>query len=438
VFEWQVVMPVLSVQTLSGVLACFVLLRPSAVWRLALLCAVLAVEFVTLLPNPYSAGLLLHLSAVALAGWFALRLLRDRAVPDHAEIVARVLPFLRWGLLLAWFSDAISKLNTGFLSSVGTCAPHVLEELPLLHIGEDLFGPLAITQLLAEFAIPLMLIFPRTRTTGVALAAGWYALIALGGNPANAALMFAFVLLFLPAATLSAAGARLRETGRTLTTPQLRTLARARWALAGLAAVWIAGLTMNEALPYEIAVRLSRWSAIAIVVAWIGLWAMLLVQLRPGRGDAHALRLRDGLLVCALAVMVLNSLCPYVGLKTDWSFSQYGNLRTETGHWNHLVLPEAMRVFGTQDHLVRLIAVDGDDRLAGLAERNGDNLLVLPDARRMLAAYDQDASVYYELDGVRRFALRLGEDHVLGGGVSPLTNLLGRWRRVPLEPTCQF
>ncbi len=54
--------------------------------------------------------------------------------------------------------------------------------------------------------------------------------------------------------------------------------------------------------------------------------------------------------------MVLNSVSPYVGLKTESSLTMFSNLHTEGDQWNHLLFPEAVRVFPYQDHPVRILA----------------------------------------------------------------------------------
>ena len=49
-------------------------------------------------------------------------------------------------------------------------------------------------------------------------------------------------------------------------------------------------------------------------------------------------------------------LCPYMGLKTQGSFTMFSNLRTEAGEWNHYLLPRQMRVVSQyQDALVKIV-----------------------------------------------------------------------------------
>ena len=44
------------------------------------------------------------------------------------------------------------------------------------------------------------------------------------------------------------------------------------------------------------------------------------------------------------ALVFLNALTPYVGLKTQNSWTMYSNLQTEPGRWNHSLIPEVVRL----------------------------------------------------------------------------------------------
>ncbi|MGH3615759.1 MAG: hypothetical protein ACRDRK_24815 [Pseudonocardia sp.] len=442
VFEWQAVVPVWSLHTLSGIAAVAVLLAPATVWRTALLCGVLGIEFISLLPNPYSAALLAHLTAAAVAvSWIVLRLRSPQAARDPGAVFERIAPFLRITFLLSWFLDAFAKLNTGFLFDLGTCAPDFIDEIPVLRVPEALYPAAAVAMLALEFGIPALLLFRRTRSVGIVVALGYYAILTAGGNPSQAVLACSALLVFLPVGMLSSAAATLRAWVPPDRRLSLRTALRSPWALVVLSGMWLLALEADELMAFEVAVRVSRWSAIAIGLVWLALGAWLLVRLRgqlvPDPIPPVGLRVRDGVLIGALAIFVLNAASPYIGLKTDYSFDQYSNLRTESGHWNHLVLPEAVRIFGSQDHLVRLIHAKGDRQLVNTVESKRDELLVLTDARRLVAKYP-DGQVHYELDGEPRFAARLANDPVLGAPVSPITDLLGRWRRIPLDGGCRF
>ena len=89
--------------------------------------------------------------------------------------------------------------------------------------------------------------------------------------------------------------------------------------------------------------------------------ALLAIRGVEGRPAGQLMVLRPKLLWLYVAFLVLSPLSPYIGLKTRSALSMHCNLRTETGHWNHLFLPEGMRVFNYQDDLVEVIDSDLSD-----------------------------------------------------------------------------
>jgi hypothetical protein len=99
-------------------------------------------------------------------------------------------------------------------------------------------------------------------------------------------------------------------------------------------------------------------------------------------------RFVSALLVGAL---VMNSASPYLGLKTQASFSMYSNLRTEGTEWNHAIMPSFMRIMSLQDTLVTVLEVGRTDAtLTPLAETG--NRVVPFEARRAIRIACRDAS----------------------------------------------
>ncbi len=126
---------------------------------------------------------------------------------------------------------------------------------------------------------------------------------------------------------------------------------------------------------------------------------------------------------------------PYLGLKTQSTFTMYSNLQTEAGHWNHRLLPESMRIFGYQDEIVQIVE-SSDAQLADAAENRRGWLLF---ALRQRVANDPDMAVTYVLDGRRVVATRAGDDPVLGDAPNPILSKLFLFRDVPAaaDNTCR-
>jgi len=99
----------------------------------------------------------------------------------------------------------------------------------------------------------------------------------------------------------------------------------------------------------------TNWSTYAIVylgtrqLVWSGYAVMLTGAAVLWRGEEDAPSRQQspspaGLAI--LALMILNGLGPYLGLKTRAAFDMYSNLRVEADRSNHLIVPRSLDVLG--------------------------------------------------------------------------------------------
>ena len=56
------------------------------------------------------------------------------------------------------------------------------------------------------------------------------------------------------------------------------------------------------------------------------------------------------------AIAVVNGLCPYLGFKTESTFSMFANLRTECGRGNHLLVPDGTQLTDWLQDEARVVA----------------------------------------------------------------------------------
>ena len=139
---------------------------------------------------------------------------------------------------------------------------------------------------------------------------------------------------------------------------------------------------------YPLFVGLGIWWWQTLIAA-AALWT---IRRQPGESSRNLLRVRSTVLWAYLAFFLFNCLCPYIGLKTRSALAMHCNLRTEKGYWNHLFLPESMRVFGYQDDLVTVLESDLPD-LDHL--RRNDMPLPYFEFRRWCRLADADFYVVY-------------------------------------------
>jgi hypothetical protein len=100
-----------------------------------------------------------------------------------------------------------------------------------------------------------------------------------------------------------------------------------------------------------------------------------------------------------VGLLVLNSLSPYLGLKTESSFTMFSNLKTEGPYWNHAFIPEAVKVFPYQDQLVRV--TDSNDPVLERRTRGGALIVRLELERYLRLRPQTRATVVAVGDGER-------------------------------------
>lgn len=81
-------------------------------------------------------------------------------------------------------------------------------------------------------------------------------------------------------------------------------------------------------------------------------------------GATLALSAKPGWLWAVVGLLVLNSLSPYVGFKTQNNAAMYSNMQTEGGRNNHFFMP-VVRIFPFQDDLVEVVSAT-DPQIAAL------------------------------------------------------------------------
>jgi len=433
---WWVAIPV-------AVAACALLVRPASPARLVLLLVLLAVECAAALPDPINHQILMGVLGLTLGPWWLWLRVRDaRAAADPALMWRQVAPYLRVSFILLWGAAAFSKLNTGFLDVAATCSTWILDSIPLVHVPEAA-APLVIGGTIAiELSVPTLLLFHRTRPFAVVLAFGFHLVSAFAGHSSFSGFAWSMYVLFLPPVLLARGVVAAR---RGLPAPLRRAVAvvgsRPAAAVLVLSAVWVAGrYGIHGLLPLRWQGGAQHWGALLMCVAFMVYTGWLLLRLRthwlPARGPRTSLRVTNVVMLVGLGLVLFTAAMPYLGLKTRAAFTMFSNVRTEPGHWNHLLVPEAVRVFGWQDGGEADFIDTDDPALAAKIKANGAERTPLLGLRRLVDDFP-DATVRYRLDGVEREAAPVSSDPVLGAPLTPAQQLFGAIRPYADGATCQ-
>jgi hypothetical protein len=254
---------------------------------------------------------------------------RDPEEPERSGVSAA--PACARGVVIATYAvAAFHKLNRDFFDPAVSCAVDTWRQLDGMVEAFALPTPPGVG--LAVFAVALevavaVLLWRRPRL-GIAAGLVFHLPLTLVLAPA-----FAFVMLPGYVASLDEGARR-----------ALAATARRRWRLlvgAALVGTLTVSLLDGELPLWDMALKeaaLFGLLGLSLVTPWRTGWRPADPAPRPREG---AVRLVRGALV---ALFVASTLTPYLGLRFQHSAAMLSNLRIDAGCWNHLVVPEAVRL----------------------------------------------------------------------------------------------
>ena len=432
--DWQVLSP----HAAATIAAIWTLFRPRSVFRFVVLLAAVLVVWAVDMPAVVNHWMLMGLAIlgafVALA-WGAAN--GHSRMFEPGALFTRLAPYFRILVLLVYVFAAFAKVNDSFLDPELSCGvamyQQLLERLRLPLYAEwqqpfAIYGTIAV-----EAALPVLLAVPRMRMLGVVVGVGFHIMLGVAGHIPFSGFALAFYSLFLPD-DVPARVYRLLSARERVATAVGRAVAIARqpWAFPSSVAAFLilaAAITYGPWPSFEAnaerAVQLAflAYAAVLVGIAGVLLWRGRF-QYRPG-----FFRLAHGIWVLGPALVVLNGVSPYLGLKTQSTFTMYSNLQTEADRWNHRILPQEIQLFGLQDELVRV--VDADDPV--LAPYAGSDTELVLFRVQSLAQDRPDTRLVYATDAATRTVEQIGDDPTFGRMENVLLRKVLLFRDVPLQ-----
>ena len=371
-----------SLHAVAILAALWLLVRPTSVARFAIMLAAEVVAVGHDLPYVGDHTLIVFVTGVSVLALLGWTLIRSRHLPAAGELFDTIAPFLRVQLIIVYAAAALSKLNTDFLDPQTSCAGPMSQKIiwfdPTLLSGTWRIAPSIWATVAIEIALPILLAIPRTRVVGLMLGCAFHVVLALAGNVPFSALALALYVAFLPAHTGPALHSvllrhrRFRSATRSVAAPIVSVVL----FVVGVGLWFVAARVLGRD-PWSWSDGLGGLARLAIVVM-VGLAGITFLLVRHRGGAAEYARPPSGqrlghpILVVAVGLLIVNAASPYLGLKSEATFTMFSNLRTEQGAWNHILIPESLRVFGFQDRLVTIVATD-DPALAART-RSGTQL----------------------------------------------------------------
>lgn len=259
--------------------------------------------------------------------------------------------------ILTYFFSFLHKLNSDYVSVRHSCATQLGEfycwDRKIERKGVvravclvSIYGTLAV-----EGLLPVCLLVPQLLPLGLLLALTFHFTLGLLGIINFSTVMYAGLLTFLTEPALARVAGEVAALGW----PTV-----ALCSAPFLLAVWV--LTprrANRHCPY-----VKRWpawilqSVFGLVSALLLLGCFFVLRMGPVESASWAsLDVNERLLlVLILLAFSLNGLSPYLGLKTEFSFAMFSNLRSEP--WRHLLFPASWRPFDLSSY-VQIERLDG-------------------------------------------------------------------------------
>ncbi len=361
-------------------------------------------------PNPVFGGLTSLLLLIGLG--YALN--RPPVRFASGLTLAAFAPVMRVEIIIMYFWAVIQKLNWDYLNTEVSCASQlhleIAEILPFVPTGVWSLNLAIYGSLAFEAGIPLLLMVPRLRALGFLAAFFFHIWLSIHPAPgiySFSSLIFAALFLFL---TKGRPELLRQQTVGWFSRMSERLPGRidALGAAGRLAIVVFLAVLFTQAAIYLQTGRNMEAFGVAnrLGFAYWLLWGLLLggsylVVLWRTRSEASIWGIRARWNPAWLVVLLVigNGLNPWLGLKTQTSFSMYSNLRSES-FGNHLFL-RRIDVFPFQRDLVEVLVSLPD--ITSPTERptriqqfaNTGRIFPFFELRRLMSEWPEDVEVVY-------------------------------------------
>lgn len=346
--------------------------KPSSVVRLCILILLQLYEVLFRLPEISNHWLFTTFVNLTILQALIYLVIRGRSLSvSQAALLRTFAPVVRIELLLLYFFVVFHKLNWGFFSPDFSCAAVLYKaqnmEALLPTTPAFLLFNIYLT-ITVELLIPVLLFSPKTRNIGLLIGLVFHCIIAFNsfnGFYDFSGMIFAAYFLFTGYAfsntvyvfykNLSAKRIILKQRLKEL---NFKNLALLLTVIASALALML--LISKEFSDYF---RLV-WAAYSFLFIVLFLFSLTKQASQP---STRSFRLPNAAFLLFPALVILNGISPYIGLKTESSFAMFSNLRTENGVTNHFFVPVSAQIFNYQKDMVEIVS-SSDPKLQKVAD----------------------------------------------------------------------
>lgn len=375
------------------VIACVVgLLRPSSIRCLVAVAILYCIYFLYSLPNSSNHRIMFFMVDVTIISVYVWQWAHgEDSRRNRKAFFEAFAPVGRYLLLMMYFYGTFHKLNTDWLNPEVSCGivaiNTILKPLGLNGLVTDMTAIYG--TLILEAAAIFFLCTPRLKYLGFLIGIPFHLMIALfpmSWFMGFSAMVLAFYSLFLP----DSFGDRLSEF-ITRITPYRRTLVIIILVgLIGFSVVLIGANIYGPASGSQLVAGIGKntyWVFVSGLFVSIGVtYLALVLKLTFGLHSPTTWRYwvpRPMALLVLPVIFFVNGFAPYIGLKTQATFSMFSNLHTEGGKTNHIFFNKPPYLFNYQSEIVHVLEAPPE-----FVRRSQAQARRRPDGRFTLVGFD--------------------------------------------------
>ena len=379
IFELPVTAPLpqnfsaLSLNNLTKLVFVFLciwaILKPSSLFRSIPFFAYTLLAIVMTLPLVPNHIFVQIIILTTILACFIYSIIKERSNFTKTKFYELFASVLRLELIIIYFWAAFHKLNTGFLNYRISCATvqifNFKDMIPFFPTPDWFIYINPYLTLLIEGLIPILLIIPKTRIYGLILGFCFHFIL---GFLYTSFTIFIYSLfsLFIPSSSYDKIKTKVVELMDRIweALPVISSYKHWKKTMFG-------NITINVVLVLLIFFILRVFKAggqrtllpvsvgglYLIFCIFLGITFIYFVVRR-----LKALRIDERLvfipqkkwLLIFPAIVFLNGLLPYIGLKNIQVFAMFSNLQTEGGKTNHLLIPSSFQLFNNLEDLISI------------------------------------------------------------------------------------
>ncbi|MFT3948643.1 MAG: hypothetical protein QM763_16895 [Agriterribacter sp.] len=410
------------------IIACFLyLFFQKYIYFIIALCAHVLNIFHSLpaVPNHMFFEWLVNLTLLVTIFYFLIKAKSYNINSIEDKLWARFMPAGKIALFILYFYVVFHKLNSDFFNPEVSCGgiffEDVIRNFGLHHITfmhdillVDNLG-LRTTSIyltiIAEAVIPILLIFRKTRNAGILTGVLFHLVLPFQGHTgiySFSAMLFTFYVFFWGEDTFVKFNTFLSKYNKPITLYFIGS--------------FIALIFIKKFAGWFLFNTSSTLFWFIYSVVYIVLFYSSTRNKIFSFPQQLITNYNIGLLWMSPIIIFINGLSPYLGLKTEFSYSMFSNLRTEGGITNHYLVPVTTQVFDYQKQIVTILETNNNDIKKADKYHQKDVHFVLFEFIRLLNKNKNDFYVKFSVGGKNYIVKKTNGVYEEDGGLDMTQN----------------